>query len=345
MTCLMIDIGSTELSYKDEERLQNKLVGGVILFTRNYQSKKQIKTLTAAIRKIKKNILIAVDHEGGRVQRFRAEFTHIPDMALLGKVYDENHSEGRRLAKLCGQLIAYELGICDIDFSFTPVLDINFGTSSVIGDRSFHQQTKPIMELASSLMDGLNLEGMQSVGKHFPGHGFIKADTHLEIANDNRSLEEIQKKDMSIFNAMIKKSIAGVMPSHVIYSNCDQKPAGFSQFWLKDQLRDLMNFKGAIFSDDMGMKAAQIFEKDLVVRVKKALEAGCDMVLVCNQGKEIDHVLDKLKWKQDPDSVKRLLKMHRDPLKNKETNSSPTNYSHESVKKNIIELKNLVKKT
>ncbi len=345
MTCLMIDIGSTELSYKDEERLQNKLVGGVILFSRNYKSKKQIKTLTAAIRKIKKNILIAVDHEGGRVQRFREEFTHIPDMALLGQVYDENKSEGRRYAKLCGQLIAHELGICDIDFSFTPVLDINFGTSSVIGDRSFHQQAKPIIELASSLMDGLNLEGMQSVGKHFPGHGFIKADTHLEIANDNRSLKEIQKKDMSIFNAMIKKSIAGVMPSHVIYSNCDQKPAGFSQFWLKDQLRDLMNFKGAIFSDDMGMKAAQIFEKDLVVRVKKALEAGCDMVLVCNQGKEIDHVLNKLKWKQDPDSTKRLLKMHRDSSKNKETNCSPANYSHESIKKNIIKLKNLFKKT
>ena len=344
MTCLMIDIGSTELSYKDEERLQNKLVGGVILFTRNYQSKKQIKTLTAAIRKIKKNILIAVDHEGGRVQRFRAEFTHIPDMALLGQVYDENQSEGRRLAKLCGQLIAYELGICDIDFSFTPVLDINFGTSSVIGNRSFHHQTEPIVELASSLMEGLNLEGMQSVGKHFPGHGFIKADTHLEIANDNRLLEEIQKKDMSIFNAMIKKNIAGVMPSHVIYTNCDQKPAGFSQFWLKNQLRGLMNFQGAIFSDDMGMKAAQIFEKDLVVRVKKALEAGCDMVLLCNQGKDIDHVLDKLEWKQDSDSIKRLLKMHRDSSKNKVFNSSPINYSHESVKKNIIELKNLVKK-
>jgi beta-N-acetylhexosaminidase len=185
---------------------------------------------------------------------------------------------------------------------------------------------------------------MQSVGKHFPGHGFIKADTHLEIANDNRLLEEIQKKDMSIFNAMIKKNIAGVMPSHVIYTNCDQKPAGFSQFWLKNQLRGLMNFQGAIFSDDMGMKAAQIFEKDLVVRVKKALEAGCDMVLLCNQGKDIDHVLDKLEWKQDSDSIKRLLKMHRDSSKNKVSNSFPVNYSHESVKKNIIELKNLVKK-
>ena len=159
MTCLMIDVGSTELSNKDEERLQNKLVGGVILFSRNYKNKKQIKALTASIRKIKKNILIAVDHEGGRVQRFREEFTDIPNMALLGQIYDENRVEGTRLAKLCGQLIAYELGACDIDFSFTPVLDINFGTSSVIGDRSFHQHAKPIVDLASSVMDGLNSGG------------------------------------------------------------------------------------------------------------------------------------------------------------------------------------------
>ena len=168
MTCLMIDIGSTELSCKDEERLQNKLVGGVILFSRNYKSQKQIKALTASIRKIKKNILIAVDHEGGRVQRFREEFTHIPDMALLGQIYDENRIEGKRLAKLCGQLIAYELGICDIDFSFTPVLDINFGTSSVIGDRSFHQQAKPIVELASSLMDGIKFRRHEKCRQAFP---------------------------------------------------------------------------------------------------------------------------------------------------------------------------------
>ena len=271
MTCLMIDIGSTELSNKDEERLQNKLVGGVILFSRNYKNKKQIKALTASIREIKKNILIAVDHEGGRVQRFREEFTEIPDMALLGQIYDENKAEGKRLAKLCGQLIAYELGACDIDFSFTPVLDINFGTSSVIGDRSFHQHAKPIVDLASSVMDGLSSGGMKSVGKHFPGHGFIKADTHLESANDDRSLEEIQEKDMNIFKEMIKKNIAGVMPSHVIYSSCDEKPAGFSKFWLEGQLRKILNFEGAIFSDDMGMMAAQIYEKDLVSRVRKCL--------------------------------------------------------------------------
>ena len=243
MTCLMIDIGSTELSNKDEERLQNKLVGGVILFSRNYKNKKQIKALTASIRKIKKNILIAVDHEGGRVQRFREEFTEIPDMALLGQIYDENKAEGKRLAKLCGQLIAYELGACDIDFSFTPVLDINFGTSYVIGDRSFHQHAKPIVDLASSVMDGLSSGGMKSVGKHFPGHGFIKADTHLESANDDRSLEEIQEKDMNMFKEMTKKNSSGVMPSDVIYSCCDQQPAGFSKFWLEGQLRKFLNFE------------------------------------------------------------------------------------------------------
>ena len=344
MTCLMIDIGSTVLSCKDEERLQNKLVGGVILFSRNYKNQKQIQALTASIRKIKKNILIAVDHEGGRVQRFREDFTHIPDMALIGQIYDENAIEGKRLAKLCGQIIAYELGICNIDFSFTPVLDINFGTSSVIGDRSFHQQAKPIVELASSLMEGLNLGGMKSVGKHFPGHGFIKADTHLESANDSRSLEEIQRKDMSIFDEMIKKNILGVMPSHVIYSSCDSKPAGFSQFWLEEQLRKHLNFKGAIFSDDMGMKAAQIFEKDLVSRVRKCLKAGCDMVLVCNQDDEVDNVLNKLSWNQDSVSIERLLNMRRDNRKNTDRDSSKLNFCYEDAKKDIKELQKLEKK-
>ena len=339
MTCLMIDIGATELSYIDEERLQNKLVGGVILFSRNYKNKKQIKALTASIRKIKKNILIAVDHEGGRVQRFREEFTDIPNMALLGQIYDENRVEGTRLAKLCGQLIAHELGACDIDFSFTPVLDINFGTSSVIGDRSFHQHAKPIVDLASSVMDGLNSGGMKSVGKHFPGHGFIKADTHLESANDDRSLEEIQEKDMNIFKEMIKKNIAGVMPSHVIYSNCDQKPAGFSKFWLEGQLRKFLNFEGAIFSDDMGMKAAQIYEKDLVSRVRKCLEAGCDMVLVCNQGDDVDKVLDKLSWKQGSNSIERLSSMRRDYLKITDEDASQLNFCYEGAKKAIKELK------
>ena len=339
MTCLMIDIGSTELSYKDEERLQNELVGGVILFSRNYKNKKQVKALTASIRKIKKNILIAVDHEGGRVQRFKEEFTDIPDMALLGKVYDENKIEGERLAKLCGQLIAYELGACDIDFSFTPVLDINFGTSSVIGDRSFHQDAKPIVDLASSVMDGLSSAGMKSVGKHFPGHGFIKADTHLESASDDRSLEEIQEKDMNIFKEMIKKNIAGVMPSHVIYSSCDLKPAGFSKFWLEGQLRKILNFEGAIFSDDMGMMAAQIYEKDLVSRVRKCLEAGCDMVLVCNQDEYVDKVLNKLLWKQDSISKERLSNMRRDYLKNNDGDSSELNFCYEGAKKAIKELK------
>ena len=338
MTCLMIDIGSTELSYRDEERLQNELVGGVILFSRNYKNKKQVKALTASIRKIKKNILIAVDHEGGRVQRFKEEFTDIPDMALLGKVYDENKIEGERLAKLCGQLIAYELGACDIDFSFTPVLDINFGTSSVIGDRSFHQDAKPIVDLASSVMDGLSSRGMKSVGKHFPGHGFIKADTHLESANDDRSLEEIQEKDMNIFKEMVKKNIAGVMPSHVIYSSCDQKPAGFSKFWLEGQLRKILNFEGAIFSDDMGMKAAQIYEKDLVSRVRKCLAAGCDMVLVCNQGDDMDKVLNKLTWKQDSISIERLSNMRRDYPNDNEGDSSQLNFCYEDAKKAIKEL-------
>lgn len=340
MTCLMIDIESIELSQNDEKRLQNKLVGGVILFSRNYKNKKQIKSLITSIRKVKKNILIAVDHEGGRVQRFREEFTLIPEMALLGQIYDHNKKEGLEIAKLCGWLIAKELAECDVDFSFTPVLDINFGSSSVIGDRSFHQEIKPIVELASSLSDGLKSGGMQSIGKHFPGHGYILEDTHLEVAMDNRSFEDIHNQDMRVFDELIKKNMGGVMPSHVIYLNCDQKPAGFSEFWLKEQLRGLLNFKGAIFSDDMGMRAAQIFEENIVLRVKKALEAGCDMVLVCNQGGKIDFLLENLEWNQDLMSIKRLLAMRRDDARDNIHDSVAENERAEDIKKILLRLRN-----
>lgn len=332
MTCLMIDVESTELSNKDIERLQHELVGGVILFSRNFKNKKQIKLLVSSIRKVKKNLLIAVDHEGGRVQRFREEFSMIPEMAVLGQIYNYDKNEAIKYAKSCGFLIAYELGECDIDFSFTPVLDINFGNSSIIGNRSFHQEIGPIIQLSSSLVEGLKSGGMQGIGKHFPGHGYIKEDTHLEVAIDKREFKDIQNNDMSIFKELIKKNMLGIMPSHVIYSSCDPNPAGFSKFWLKEQLRELLDFEGAIFSDDMGMSAAKIFEENIVFRVTKALEAGCDMVLVCNQGDQVDFLLEKLTWNQDHASKKRLFAMRR-KISTKITNKAESHkYCIEAIK-------------
>jgi len=302
----MIDIEGLGLINSDIERIKHPLVGGIILFSRNYKDKSQLIKLIISIRKIKNNLLIAVDHEGGRVQRFKNEFTNIPKMSLFGKIYQKDKKLANKIAKLSGWVIAEELAAVDIDFSFTPVLDIDYGFSSVIGDRAFHQDIDAISELASSLVEGLNVGGMQSVGKHFPGHGFIKSDTHLETAIDNRPLETIQKNDMLTFDRLIKKGVKGIMPSHVIYPSCDQSPSGLSDFWLQYQLRGRLGFKGAIFSDDMSMQAAEDSENNITLRVKKALIAGCDMVLVCNSPIELDKLIGELQWKPDLKSLERL---------------------------------------
>ena len=314
MTCLMIDVEGLGLINSDIERIKHPLVGGIILFSRNYKNRPQLIKLIISIRKIKQNLLIAVDHEGGRVQRFKDEFTKIPKMSLFGKIYQKDRNRANKIAKLSGWVIAKELAAIDIDFSFTPVLDIDYGASSIIGDRAFHQDIDTVSELASSLVEGLNFGGMQSVGKHFPGHGFIKSDTHLETAIDNRPLETIQKNDMLTFDKLIQKGVKGIMPSHVIYSSCDQSPAGLSSFWLQNQLRDKLGFEGAIFSDDMSMQAAQDSENNITLRVKRSLIAGCDMVLVCNSPIEIDKLIGELQWKPDVKSLERLqlMKLNRD---------------------------------
>ena len=316
MTCLMIDVEGLELIDSDIERIKHPLVGGIILFARNYKDKSQLIKLIISIRKIKKNLLVAVDHEGGRVQRFKDEFTNIPKMNLIGQIYQKDKKHANKIAKLTGWIIAEELAAVDIDFSFTPVLDIDYGASSVIGDRAFHQDIDPISELASSLIEGLNFGGMQSVGKHFPGHGFIKADTHLETATDSRLLKTIQNNDMLTFDRLIHNGIKGIMPSHVIYSSCDKNPAGLSSFWLQEQLRGRLKFKGAIFSDDISMQAAEDSENNITLRVKNALIAGCDMVLVCNSPNEVDKLIKELQYKPNSESVKRLQLMKLNRNKN-----------------------------
>jgi beta-N-acetylhexosaminidase len=306
---LMIDVEGLILKDDDIKRIMHPMVGGLILFTRNYKDTVQLKTLTDAIRKIRgHDFLIAVDHEGGRVQRFREGFTIIPAMRKLGEVWDKDPKRANHLAFLIGQIIATELRVFDIDFSFTPVLDIDYSESSVIRDRAFHVDIEAIKALASNLLEGLKEGGMHGVGKHFPGHGYIKADSHLSISEDERTFDEIASKDMSIFISLIKHGLNAVMPSHVLYSEADKHPAGFSSFWLKDQLREKFHFKGAIFSDDMSMKGA-ILGGEMKDRILKALEAGCDMVLLCNSPQLVDEVLLHLDWKMSSESIIRLLSM------------------------------------
>lgn len=306
---LMIDVEGLTLTDEDVTRITHPMVGGIILFARNYKDAAQLKTLTDAIRKIRgHDFLIAVDHEGGRVQRFKEGFTTIPPMRKLGEIWDKDSNKANHLAFLIGQTIATELRVFDIDFSFTPVLDIDYSESTVIRDRAFHGNIETIKALASSLLEGLKEGGMHGVGKHFPGHGYIKTDSHLSISEDKRALDEIESKDMSIFISLIKQGLNAVMPSHVLYSAVDEHPAGFSRFWLKSQLREKYHFQGAIFSDDMGMKGA-ILGGEMKNRLLKALDAGCDMVLLCNSPQLVDEVLSQLHWKMSSESTERLLSM------------------------------------
>ena len=313
----MIDVESFHLNIEDMQRIQHPLVGGVILFTRNYNNKNQLKKLVSQIRDVKKDILIGVDHEGGRVQRFKDGFTSLPPMAMLGKIYDQDKQKAKDFASLVGWVIAKELGGCDIDFSFTPVLDVNYGASSVIGDRAFHEQVSPVIELANNLIQGLEDGGMQAIGKHFPGHGFIREDTHLEKGEDKRKFLDIKENDLKVFISLINNGMKGIMPSHIIYSSCDSLPAGLSRFWLQDQLRDKLGFKGVIFSDDMSMKAAKFVKENIVERLSMALNAGCDMVLLCNSPKEVDYALTNIRWNIDTNSIARLAAMKLDNTKNK----------------------------
>ena len=332
----MIDIEGLGLTTSDEKRIRHSLVGGIILFTRNYKDKVQLQELVSAIRSIKPDILIAVDHEGGRVQRFRDQFTKIPKMNLIGQVYEKDKKQAIEYALLIGWLISKELGEFNIDFSFTPVLDIDYGASSVIGDRSFHKKKQPIIQLASSLIKGLIYGGMQAVGKHFPGHGYINTDTHFKNGIDDRILKDIQNSDIEIFDSLIKKGIKGIMPSHIVYSSCDNKPSGLSSFWLQEQLRERLKYKGAIFSDDISMEAVKISEKNITLRVKKALEAGCDMVLVCNSPKEVDELLLKLRWQPSQESINRANLMKLDKIKNNIIKFN--GYTYEEIKSIVAKI-------
>lgn len=310
---VMLDVEGTVLTAEDEVRLRHPLVGGVILFARNYESPRQLTELTASIQALRSPpLLIAVDHEGGRVQRFREGFTRIPPMRELGKIWDQHPKRARHLAQQAGYVLASELRACGVDFSFTPVLDVDFGSSSVIGDRAFHSEPQAIAELAHSLLLGLKQAGMHTVGKHFPGHGFVRADSHLEIPVDERSYTDIELCDLIPFRQMVNYGLTAVMPAHVIYPKVDNNPAGFSAIWLKKILRGELGFEGCIFSDDLSMEGATVAGR-IVQRASAALNAGCDMVLVCNKPDLADELLAGLHWEMPVTSKARLAHMRGHP--------------------------------
>jgi len=307
---VMMDLCGTTLSAEEAEMLKHPLVGGVILFARNYESPKQLAALTAAIHAARReHLLIGVDHEGGRVQRFREGFTRLPCMRRLGEIWDHHPQKARKLAHQVGYVLAAELRACGVDFSFTPVLDLDYGSSTVIGDRAFHREPQAVAELAHHLMLGLKEAGMACVGKHFPGHGFVVADSHLAIPVDERSLADLEVDDLIPFRQMTDFGMTAIMPAHVIYPKVDDRPAGFSPVWLKQILRGELNFNGVIFSDDLSMEGAKV-AGGVVERAQAALHAGCDMVLVCNDPASAQIVLDGLEWAMPAVSLARLARMH-----------------------------------
>ncbi len=307
---VMLDVVGTELTADDVRRLQHPLVGGVILFKRNFINNSQLKALTASIHEVRTPpLLIAVDHEGGRVQRFREGFTKIPAMREFGKIWDKHPKKAKQLATEAGWILAAELRAHGIDFSFTPVLDMDYGDSLVIGDRAFHLKPQAINDLAFALMQGLKKGGMAAVGKHFPGHGFVVADSHVSMPVDDREFDQIAQHDMQPFKMMVDDGIQAIMPAHVIYPKVDDKPAGFSARWLQKILRERLGFNGVIFSDDLSMEAATA-GGDVTTRALAALNAGCDMVLLCNQPAMQDELLANLTWSISAQSIARLARMH-----------------------------------
>ncbi len=314
---LIIDVAGLALSKTDRRRLKHPLTGGVILFGRNWENRDQLSALCADIKSIRQDLLICVDHEGGRVQRFRTDgFTHLPPMRALGELWIKDQLAATNAATACGYVLGAELRACGVDFSFTPVLDLDYGGSGVIGDRALGRDPRVVTLLAKSLMHGLLQAGMTNCGKHFPGHGFVKADSHTDIPVDKRSLKAILADDAAPYE-WLNTTLTSVMPAHVIYPKVDARPAGFSEKWLTFILRGQLGFGGAIFSDDLSMAGARIIDGKEVSYTEAAiaaLNAGCDMVLLCNQsvgeGKPVDELLDGM--------AESLLKGHWEELESSE---------------------------
>ena len=326
---VILDVAGLALDRDDRRRLAHPLTGGIVLFARNWRDRQQLTELAAEVKSIRDDLLICVDHEGGRVQRFRSDgFTQLPPMRALGEQWMDDGRAGRGIgamhamdaARAAGYVLGAELRACGVDLSFTPVLDLDHGESGVIGDRAFHRDPRVVSMLAGALMHGLLQSGMHNCGKHFPGHGYVKADSHHEIPVDERTLTTILADDARPYE-WLAGALGSVMPAHVIYPRVDAHPAGFSERWLRDILRLQLGFDGAIFSDDLSMAGARrIGDVDVsyAEAAALALAAGCDMVLLCNQsldgGRGVDDLLDGLlaaqaagHWRADVDSEARRL--------------------------------------
>ena len=317
---VILDTAGPTLDRADRRRLKHPLVGGVILFGRHWQGRRQLTELCAEIKSIRPDAVICVDHEGGRVQRFRTDgFTHVAPMRALGELWMRDALAATDAATAAGYVLGSELRACGVDLTLTPVLDLDYGGSSVIGDRAFHRDPRVVALLAKSVMHGLLLAGMGNCGKHFPGHGFVKADSHVEIPVDRRSLKAILAEDAKPYG-WLSTSLAAVMPAHVVYPKVDHRPAGFSERWLKDILRGQLGFGGAVISDDLTMEGARRVDGQLLTYAEAgalALDAGCDLVPLCNTsqvegGRALDEFLDGLgeqqalgHWSADPDSEAR----------------------------------------
>ena len=291
----VIDVVGTALTDEDRNRLRHPAAGGVILFSRNYESPEQLSQLCEEIERLREPALpICVDHEGGRVQRFREGFSAIPPMRELGRLWDRDRSAARDSARAIAYIVGAELAAHGVDFSFAPVLDLDYGGSSVIGDRALHFDPTAVGTLGACIVQGFAEAGMGAVGKHFPGHGYAEADSHVAVPRDERKFIEIAKKDLVPFRMCVEAGLAAVMPAHVIYTQVDSEPAGYSRRWLQDVLRGKLGFQGIIFSDDLSMEGASV-AGGIPERARAALAAGCDMVLLCNDPSGQEMLLDSLK--------------------------------------------------
>lgn len=307
---VMLDIDGLTLSPADRIILQMPAVGGVILFTRNFKSIEQVTNLIDEIRSLRTpSLLIAVDHEGGRVQRFRQGFTLMPSMRQIGIQYEKNRNLGLKTAELAGWTIASELRSIGVDLCFGPCVDLDWGLSEVIGNRSFHHNPDFVSELATAFARGLRSAGMMAVAKHFPGHGAVASDSHIQLPTDRRKYRMILD-DIRPFESMINTNVAaGIMLSHIIYQEVDRMPAGFSSHWIQHELRSRLNFGGAIFSDDLSMKAT-IKYGSIINRAKLSLDAGCDMILICNDRMAALKTVDYFENYSNPISLVRLARLH-----------------------------------
>jgi len=306
----MLDLCGTELADDEREYLKHPMVGGIILFSRNYRDPEQLNELTHQVHALRNPpLLIAIDHEGGRVQRIRDHFTALPPCRVYGELYRQDQAEAFKQTRQAGWLMAIELLVVGVDFSFAPVLDLDKSISQVIGDRSFHHSPDVVTDLAKRFMYGMKDAGMAAVGKHFPGHGSVKEDSHHSMPVDSRRYEDIAMSDLIPFARLINAGLPAVMPAHVVYPEIDGKPAGYSAKWLQGVLRQNLGFQGVIFSDDISMGGAEI-AGSYYDRATTALNAGCDMILHCNKPEQTVKLLDALDAKPQPVSSARLMRMH-----------------------------------